>query len=198
MRYGQDDLSHVLSLLPPHARFVAIFPEARVAYRQWPERCWQALLDRIAGGYPDIHVAWVGLDGGGYSLNHPRLINLLNKLSPTQIAALASVASAWVGSETGPTHIAAAVERRRTICIIGGGRYNVCFPTCAGDRAVTDRRCVNFPCGNWNTCQYGYKCVSSISVGAVWGQVLDVLGPALAPVKLRRRMGRRERRNRRK
>lgn len=176
MCYGQNDRLHVLSLLPRHAKFVAIFPEARAEYRRWPECCWQAMLDRMSRNYPDIHVAWAGLDGGGYRLNHPRMIRLLGKLSLTQIAALASMATMWIGGETGPTHIAAAaMDRRRTICIIGGGRYGVAFPTCADDRAVVSRECVDFPCGNWRTCEYNYKCVSSVSIDDVWRQATEVL-----------------------
>lgn len=180
---GWRDVEHVRSLLP-QGRVVSILPEARHTFRQWPEALWQAWLDSLTAVYPDISVAWTGQNGGGYSLRHPRLVNLLGKMNLTQIAALADVSDLWIGSETGPTHIAASMGRSKTVCIIGGAHYGRFFPVSAEDKVATNRTDC-FKCGDWFKCEpcpktlrRRFECIDGIPLDTVWARTVEVLGGA--------------------
>lgn len=51
----------------------------------------------------------------------------INILTLTQYCELVSSASAFLGGDTGPTHMAIALDIP-TVCILGGGHFNRYFP----------------------------------------------------------------------
>lgn len=176
MHTSWADTEHAASLLPSGARVIAVSPEARHRHRQWPERMWNSWLDSLAKVYPDIHVAWIGKDGGGYQLRHPRLIDLLGKTNLTQIAAIMSLVDMWIGSEAGPSHIAAAADRSKVVQIIGGAHFGRFFPVdSAGDHVAT-RRPDCFMCGDWFKCDRNFECVYGIPFDSVWERTVEILG----------------------
>jgi len=95
-------------------RLVAIHPWTSNPKKQWPIERFQALIARLAqepgvrpivigGGEEQMHVADVMQD------QHERVVNLVGRLSLTELAALLRTVRLLVSNDSGPMHLAAVV-----------------------------------------------------------------------------------------
>ena len=96
-------------------RLVAIHPGAGAAVKQWPAEMWAAVADRLAER-PDVRIVLTGGPGelewvGSIAtiLAHPAL-NGAGATTLGQLAALYARCALVLGSDSGPLHLAAAVD----------------------------------------------------------------------------------------
>jgi heptosyltransferase-3 len=80
-------------------------------YRDWPVENFRELADRISAAYPQARFLLFG-GRDGLERNHAlaaelgdRCVSFANQLSLRQTAAIMSCLNAYVGVDTGPTHI---------------------------------------------------------------------------------------------
>jgi len=99
----------------PGQRLVAIHPGAGAAVKQWPAEMWAAVADRLAER-PDVRIVLTGGPGerklvGSIAtrLAHPAL-NAAGATTLGQLAALYAHCALVLGSDSGPLHLAAAVD----------------------------------------------------------------------------------------
>jgi ADP-heptose:LPS heptosyltransferase len=160
---------------PETERLVVLFPGASHAIKQWPAERFAELANRIAKTYDTrILICGAPSDRETQELVTSKVsapvVHLAGKTDLLQLAAVLKQSALYIGNDTGPLHLAAAVGTP-TLCILGGGHFGRFYPY--GDqrmhRAVFhELEC--FHC-NW-ACPYEVSyCIHEITVDEVWQSV---------------------------
>jgi ADP-heptose:LPS heptosyltransferase len=164
-----------------------------LARKRWPVESFGELVRRIVdagvgvalvGGPDDRSVAdrvrhVVGESVGSDSVLPPELlVDLVGQLSLDEVAALAVKSRAYVGNDSGPSHLAEAAGAR-VVMLFGPSD-----PIVYGPRS---RRATSVSSGLWcSPCFVDGRvapcanviCMSSISVERVWSQLAPLLAPS--------------------
>ena len=141
----------------PSGEFVAIAPGARYRKKRYPYYSAVARLLKDAG----LEVVWIG-DESDRSLVPPEVgINLCGELSLTDLLAVLKLASALVGNDSGPLHLARSVGTK-CVQVYGGTHPTLGFSLFPEEGEVILRNLPCQPCdihGKGN-CRYGdYRCL---------------------------------------
>ncbi|WP_263378709.1 glycosyltransferase family 9 protein [Granulicella paludicola] len=170
-------------------RPLAVCVGTKVQAKDWGVENWRTLVGRIADEYPRRTLLLVGapeesaasefaatawrLNGGG------PVVNLCGRLSPRQSAAALQLAQIFVGHDSGPMHLAAAVG---TPCVALFAARNIpgqWFPMGAQHRVIYHKvECAG--CGLETCVDEGKRCLLSITVDEVMDQVrvaLEMVAP---------------------
>jgi ADP-heptose:LPS heptosyltransferase len=159
----------------------------KVQSKDWGRENWRALLAAMAVAYPGRALLLVGApeeseasefaaegwraNGGG------AVVNLCGKLKPRESAAAIARTCLFVGHDSGPMHLAAAVN---TPCVAIFAARNIprqWFPFGKQHRVVYHRvEC--WGCGLETCIEQQKKCLMSITVDEVMEKVREVLGVA--------------------
>ena len=153
---SEERLQKVSEFLPS-TEFVAIAPGARYIKKRYPYYSAVARLLKEAG----VEVVWVG-DEKDRALVPPEVgINLCGELSLTDLLAVLKLASALVGNDSGPLHLARSVGTR-CVQVYGGTHPTLGFSLFPEEGEVILRNLPCQPCdihGKGN-CRYGdYRCL---------------------------------------
>jgi heptosyltransferase-2 len=114
----RDSLLGKLSWRPEDKPFIALHPSAFSPVARWPSEHFAELSRRIESS-GECSVAWIGGDAADPSLREIRALlgssfqethNLCGKLNLAELGWLLSQARALVSRDTGPVHLAAAVD----------------------------------------------------------------------------------------
>jgi heptosyltransferase-3 len=103
-----------------HERFFALNMGGKVAANDWGEDNWFALIERLAVEYPALHLVVVGAAEDASRaervLNRwpAKGVSVCGALTPRESAALLKEAHFFLGHDSGPLHLAAAMQ---TSCI---------------------------------------------------------------------------------
>ena len=116
-----------------------------------------------------------GVAGGGGGVDGVVVMNLCGRLTPRESAACFAEARLFLGHDSGPMHLAAAVGTRCVAIFAARNIPRVWFPYGRGHRVVYHEvSCMG--CG-LETCSVERKrCLTSISVEEVVAEVRGVLG----------------------
>lgn len=92
----------------------------KFTHRAWPLEYWKELIARLAAKY---HLVVIGAQGEETFFNHlrpfdPSVIDLVGKTNLTQLITIIQEAEAIITADTGPSHIASAVNTR-TFALFG-------------------------------------------------------------------------------
>ena len=146
---------------------------------------WRALLNRLAAQYPNHALALCGApeeseasefaaDGWRQNSRTP-VVNLCGLLTPRESAAAISQARIFVGHDSGPMHLAAAVQTPCVAIFAARNKPRVWFPYGKQHRIVYHQTDC-WGCG-LETCIIEKKrCLTSITVDEVITEVRAVLG----------------------
>jgi ADP-heptose:LPS heptosyltransferase len=162
-----------------------ICPGAAFDFREWPAVKMAAAIDYLWGTYGITAVICGSSADRGISeriqshVNVARPIDLCGQTNLIDLAALISIAKLAISMDSGPAHLAVAVNTP-LVCIIGGGHYRRFFPY--GNphifRAATEELDC-FYC-DW-TCKFARPiCVENISVERVLKEVDLLLNATVA------------------
>ena len=177
---------------------MAVSLGTKVPVNEWQPERWRELLARIAERYPGHALAMTGAAGdaeasefvaagwregtakvhGGADARTSPLINLCGVLSPRESAAVFARADVFLGHDSGPMHLAAAVQTPCVAIFSGRGKPRVWFPYGFKHRVLYH----SVDCGgcHLNTCTVERKkCIYSITVDEVFAQVQAVLDESL-------------------
>ena len=122
-RWDEPDSLHAGRFGAP-APLLAIHLGAGAAAKRWPTRHWQGLVARfleagwrviLVGGPDDVEVARA-IDP------HARLRDWTNQFAVTETAALLERADLFIGSDSGPAHLAASASTASVILFSGTNR----------------------------------------------------------------------------
>jgi len=168
-RMGINDRLHAAGIVP--ARYILIHPTATMRTKQWPERNFAALADRLHAlcGLPVIfssapREAQVLLDIGRHAkIGH----RYWSDLGLDDLLALIDGCLLFIGNDSGPTHAAAALGRPLVV-VWGSSDFEVWHPW-ETEYEVVRQELLCMPCPGHNCAVYGApKCINDIPVDRVF------------------------------
>lgn len=178
-------------------RFLAVSIGTKVQTNDWGRENWRVLLAGIARRFPGYVLAITGsaidteyseaiaegwregaaASGGGPVGTVCPVVNLCGVLTPRESAAVFARASLFLGHDSGPMHLAAAVQTPCVAIFSARGKPRVWFPHGSEHRVLYHP--VNcWGCGLETCIVERKKCILSITVEEVLTQVCAVLGEA--------------------
>lgn len=178
-RYQAADHERVCSLLGSHARFVQMHPVSRIARKCWPDAFTAQLADHLAAR--GLHPVFTGSD---QPEERARMANILRqvrapytdlggRLSLKELGALSSRATLFVGVDTGPMHIAAAVGTP-VVALFGPSSERLWEPWCARRLVLSQDLACRMPCQRKSACTT-IECLNELTPAMAIPQVDEFL-----------------------
>lgn len=168
----QEKAARLMARLPNTRPIIAMSPGAKIPAKDWGERNWAALIQRLDRRFPSVSLVLVGApDEAPLVARLARewsgtVVDLCGQLTPRESAAVMSRCHMLVCHDSGPMHLAA---NRGTPCVALFGTYN------------TPRQW--YPYGEGHRVIYEPKGVRAIAVERVMAEIEAVLRPAAQPAR---------------
>jgi heptosyltransferase-3 len=193
LKLTSAELGRAAEALEPAAGrpLIAVCIGTKVSANDWGSENWRALLTRLAEAYPAHALVMTGaaVDRGPSDVvaqgwrehasaieNQPgSMLNLCGQLTPRESSAVYRRARIYLGHDSGPMHLAAAVQTPCVAIFSARQLAGVWFPFGAGHRVLyrpVDCR----GCGLETCIVERKKCIFSITVDEVMDEVHGVLG----------------------
>lgn len=164
---------------------LAVSVGTKVQSKDWGRDNWRALLSRLAALYPGHALVLGGASeeseasefaAGGWRLNsRSPVVNVCGRLTPRESAAVFAQAPVFVGQDSGPMHLAAAVQTPCVAIFAARNKPRVWFPYGKQHRVLYHQTDC-WGCG-LETCIIERKrCLISITVDEVVAEVRAILG----------------------
>ena len=171
LRMTAEETARAAAVLEPLGQrpYFVCGPGTKMQAKDWGEANWRSLMERLSRQYPDHGLALVGAaedravsDQVAAGWAGP-VVNLCGELSPRETAAVIEGARIFLGPDSGPMHLAAAVGVPAVIAFSARGLPGVWFPI--GERnQVIYHQTSCFGC-NLETCiDEQRRCLTSITV----------------------------------
>jgi ADP-heptose:LPS heptosyltransferase len=144
------------------------------AYRKtWPLDAWKKIVAHLARFAPVVEV---GAGAEPLGLSEDQCLCLSGKTTVHQLAALMKKSQALIAMDSGPMHLAAAVDLP-TVCLLGGV-YPPIAVSYPNFRILSNRPpCAD--CAPLRQCDFGTQCLANIKVQDVLA-ALDALCPGIS------------------
>jgi ADP-heptose:LPS heptosyltransferase len=183
----EDEKARADATLSPLAGIplIAVSVGTKVQSKDWGRDNWRALLAQLAVLYPGYGLALSGApeeseasefagDGWRQAGGGP-VVNLCGKLTPRESAAAFRHAQVFVGHDSGPMHLAAAVQTPCVAIFAARNKPRVWFPYGSRHRVVYHQtEC--WGCGLETCIVERKRCLTSITVDEVAAEVRAILG----------------------
>jgi ADP-heptose:LPS heptosyltransferase len=165
---------------------IAVSVGTKVQAKDWGIENWRRLLAELAAAYPEHALALCGAEkeaeasefaaeGWRERRSAGVAINLCGRLTPRQSAAVLAEARVFIGHDSGPMHLAAAVQTPCVAIFAARNKPRVWFPYGKQHRVVYHQvDC--WGCGLETCVAERKKCILSITVVEVLAEVRAVLG----------------------
>lgn len=187
LRLADDEKSHADAALGPLAEMplIAVSVGTKVQSKDWGRDNWRALLAQLAALYPGYGLALSGApeeseasefagDGWRRSGGGP-IVNLCGRLTPRESAAAFRRAKIFIGHDSGPMHLAAAVQTPCVAIFAARNKPRVWFPYGSQHRVLYHKtEC--WGCGLETCIVERKRCLTSIAVEEVIAEVRAILG----------------------
>jgi heptosyltransferase III len=164
---------------------IAVSVGTKVQAKDWGRENWRNLLASIAKEFPErvlllsgaaeeIEASEFAAEGWRKNGGGP-VVNLCGKLTPRETAAAFARAHLFVGHDSGPMHLAAAVQTPCVAIFAARNKPRVWFPNGRQHRVVYHKvEC--WGCGLETCIVEKKRCLTSITVDQVMAEVRAVLG----------------------
>ncbi|MGD0445543.1 MAG: glycosyltransferase family 9 protein [Edaphobacter sp.] len=163
---------------------LAVSVGTKVQSKDWGRDNWRALLNRLAALYPNHALALCGareeseaseFAAAGWRENSAApIVNLCGLLTPRESAAAIARARIFVGHDSGPMHLAAAVQTPCVAIFAARNKPRVWFPYGKRHRVLYHQTDC-WGCGLETCIVEKKKCLTSITVDEVATQVRAIL-----------------------
>ena len=123
-------------------RFLACSLGTKVQAKDWGIDNWSTVLRALAQQYPDAGLVLIGAQEERAASDHAaaawqgRCINLCGSLTPRESAAVSAQARLFLGHDSGPMHLAAAVQTRCVAVFAARNRPAIWFPYGEGHKIL--------------------------------------------------------------
>lgn len=161
-------------------RFLVSGVGTKVEVKDWGAEKWRRLLGLVSRGHPDIGLLLVGAREEAAIASEAAadwrgpVINLCGVTSPRETAVLLQEAVLYVGHDSGPMHLAAAVGTRCVAVFSARSLPGVWFPAGHGHRVIYHRMpCAG--CGLEKCLRFAKACITSVTVEEVYAAVSAAL-----------------------
>ncbi|MFT5485886.1 MAG: heptosyltransferase-3 [Paracoccaceae bacterium] len=130
----QSAAKQVLSGWAGAGKFICFSPGTKQAIKDWTDPNWTSVLERLSASNPQLGIVIVGADGdrarsdallGCWRGPH---LNTCGNISPRVSAAVMSDAVLFLGNDSGPMHLAAAVDTPAVAVFSRHARPGIWFP----------------------------------------------------------------------
>lgn len=155
-------------------------PGTKMQAKDWGEDRWSALLARLSARFPVYGLVMVGAAGESALCasvgQHWRGAkeNLCGQLTPRETAAVLAQAALFLGPDSGPMHLAAAVGTPCVIAFSARGLPGVWYPAGAAHRILYSKpEC--FGCYLETCTERDRQCLRAITVEAMEAAVVEQL-----------------------
>jgi heptosyltransferase-3 len=163
---------------------IAISVGTKVQAKDWGRENWRILLTRLAGAYLEYGLVLVGTEEesaasefaaeGWRTAGGGAVTNLCGKLTPRESAVALSFARIFIGHDSGPMHLAAAMQVPCVAIFAARSLPGVWSPFGTGHRVLYNR--VNCMGCELETCIVEKKkCILSITVDEVVAAVMELM-----------------------
>ena len=186
LRLNQAEVKKARELLTAASGMplLAVSVGTKVQAKDWGAENWRDLLSELARGFAGHAVAlcgageefaaseaagqgWIGAGGGV-------MLNLCGKLTPRETACVFAEARIFIGHDSGPMHLAAAVQTPCVAIFSARNKPRIWFPHGKQHRVVYHQvDC--WGCGLETCVVERKKCIASITVGEVMAEVWRVM-----------------------
>ncbi len=164
---------------------LAVSVGTKVQSKDWGRDNWRTLLNRLAALYPNHALVLGGAseeseasefaaDGWRQNSSSP-VVNLCGLLTPRESAAVFAQAPVFVGHDSGPMHLAAAVQTPCVAIFAARNKPRVWFPYGKQHRVLYHQTDC-WGCGLETCIIERKKCLTSITVDEVVAEVRAILG----------------------
>lgn len=163
---------------------IAVSVGTKVQSKDWGAMNWRALLGDLAFRYGDYALVMCGTGEesaasesaaeGWRAVSQAPVVNLCGRLTPRESAAVLAEAKIFIGHDSGPMHLAAAVQTPCVAIFAARNKPRVWFPYGKQHR-VLYHRVDCWGCGLEICVVEKKKCIASIAVAEVIGEVRRVL-----------------------
>lgn len=163
---------------------VAVSVGTKVQAKDWGRDNWQALLTRLAAAVPGRALLLLGApeesEASAFASAHwgetggGPVVNLCGRLTPRESAAAIACAGLFLGHDSGPMHLAAAVGTPLVAVFAARNIPRQWFPF-GSVYEVAYHRVECWGCGLETCVEQKKKCITSITVDEVFGKVQAVL-----------------------
>ena len=165
---------------------IAVSVGTKVQSKDWGRENWRALLAEISTLYPGHGLALCGAPEEGETSQFAAadwrtspgsgpVVNLCGKLTPRESAAVFAQARVFIGHDSGPMHLAAAVQTPCVAIFAARNKPRVWFPYGHQHRVLYPQTDC-WGCGLETCIIEKKKCLTSITVDEVVTEVRVVLG----------------------
>lgn len=166
---------------------IAVSVGTKVQSKDWGRENWRSLLAELSVRYPDHALVLAGspheneaseFAADGWRQACPTagpVVNLCGHLTPRESAAVFSRAKLFIGHDSGPMHLAAAVQTPCVAIFAARNRPRVWFPY-GKQHSVLYHRTDCWGCGLETCIVERKKCITSITVDEVLVPVRAILG----------------------
>lgn len=152
--------------------FIAISPGTKLSVKDWTPENWKQLLTQLSNFYPRLSILALGAEDEQETVDSSLVLwkgtaaNLCGKTSPRVSAAILEKAALFVGHDSGPMHLAAAVGTPCVALFAAHAARGQWFPRGERNRILVAENlcsaCSASPCRQING-----KCILSITVAEV-------------------------------
>jgi ADP-heptose:LPS heptosyltransferase len=187
LRLAPAEHARAAQALAPFAGrpIIAVSMGTKVQAKDWGRENWRALLARLAALYPD-HALLLGgateeceasefAADGWRGVSAGPVVNLCGLLTPRESAAAFAQARVFIGHDSGPMHLAAAVQTPCVAIFAARNKPRVWFPYGRQHRVLYHQTDC-WGCGLETCIVERKRCLTSISVEEVVAEVRAVLG----------------------
>jgi ADP-heptose:LPS heptosyltransferase len=164
---------------------IAVSVGTKVQSKDWGRENWRALLGGLAALYPDHALVLGGATeecdasefaaDGWRGLSSGPVVNLCGLLTPRESAAAFAQARVFIGHDSGPMHLAAAVQTPCVAIFAARNKPRVWFPYGKQHRVLYHQTDC-WGCGLETCIVERKKCLTSITVDEVVTEVRAILG----------------------
>lgn len=169
-----------LSNWPGAKRFCSASVGTKADTKDWGVDNWRALFDRVSRFDPDLGLVLVGAPDEATSSDYVSsgwrgpILNICGRVNPRESAAVIARSIAFLGHDSGPMHLAAAVGVPCIAVFSARNKPGVWFPYGTENRILYHQtEC--FGC-QLVTCEiHQKKCIRSITVDEVYAVTLELL-----------------------
>jgi len=174
------------ALLPASGRpIIAVSVGTKVQSKDWGRENWRAFLGRLAAFYPGHALILSGSPqeseasefaaDGWRQAGAKTVINLCGILTPRESAAAFARARIFIGHDSGPMHLAAAVQTPCVAIFAARNKPRTWFPYGRQHRVIYHQTDC-WGCGLETCVVERKKCITSITVAEVLAEVRSILG----------------------
>lgn len=154
--------------------FITCCPGTKMPAKDWGEERWRVLLSQLSKRYKDLGILFIGSADEQerceilkMSWNGPAM-NLSGRLTPKESAFLIKQSLMFLGHDSGPMHLASAVDTPCVVIFSARSKPAVWFPFGYQERHRVIYSKVDCSGCNLEECtSYGKKCIKSITVDEV-------------------------------